>query len=222
MLRDDPQRVEAVSPALADTHEDSRGERDRQSTGGLKCRKASLRTLVRSTPMALQFAIQRFEHHALACRAGPQDREFVVVQRPRVRVGQQPGCLEHQLAHRCEVVHRRRITTLGQPRCRCRIAVLRSLAEREQRLVTTASRSCAGDLEHLFGFEEQRTGLGRRLRKCAVPAGVVTERGERDEHLGRVRHPGAVLGSLDRASRRQEVGERGVEETLVVHASTLT
>ena len=75
---DDAQCVETILSTLTDADEDAGRERDRQFAGCVEGGQTSLRTLVRCAAMALEVAVQRLEHHPLACRHRPQDGEFSV------------------------------------------------------------------------------------------------------------------------------------------------
>ncbi len=74
----------------------------------------------------------------------------------------------------------------GQPFSRHRIAILRSLPEGEERLMTAGLGPPGGDGQHLFGRELGRIDSGRRLGERAVATFVPAEHCQRDEDLRRV------------------------------------
>ena len=215
------QRGDAVSSRLADADEDAGGERDGEPSGRFECRQPSLGRLVGRTAMAVEVVAQRLEHHPLARADSAQPFELRLVQRAGICMGEQPGLVEHQLAHRGQVVDRRRVAVLVEPRPRDRIPVLRPLAEREQRLMTSGRRATPRDAQDLLGREVRRGQPGRRLRERAVPALVAAQHRERDEHLRRVGDaPPVSAVTHGPGPRRQLVGRRR-EDLGRIHGRTL-
>ena len=88
---------------------------------------------------------ERFEHHPLTGRDLAQARQLVREEGACVGVGEQAGLLQHESAHRSEVVNRGRVPLGGEPVARDRVAQLGPLAEREQRLVAPGIAAGAGD-----------------------------------------------------------------------------
>jgi len=86
---------------------------------------------------------------------------------------------------------------LVEPAARRRVAQLGALAQGEQRLVAARRQAGPGDVDDLVvrqvGVGEARRGLGER----AVAAAVLAEHRERDEDLGGVGHPVAVVAVPD-------------------------
>src|SRR3546814_987037 len=80
-----------------------------------------------------------------------------------VRVGEQAGLVEHQLAHRGEVLDRRGVAVLGQPLGGDRVAVLRALAEGEEGFVAAGLGAGPGDGQHLLRAEVGRLEACRGL-----------------------------------------------------------
>ena len=91
--------------------------------------------LVRSAPVGGQVVAQGLDHHALAGADRPQLGQLLGEQGAGVGVGQQPGLVEHQPAHGRQIVDGRAVTLGGQPVAGDRVALLRALAQGEQRLV---------------------------------------------------------------------------------------
>ena len=110
-----------------------------------------------------------------------------------IDVRQQAGLVEHQLAHRGQIVDRRGVAQRGERIARRRVAQLGLVAEREQRFVCSR-RGCAGagDLQHLVRATDRRARRPRRLGEGAVVADVAAELGQRDEHLARIRDQAAM------------------------------
>ena len=134
--------------------------------------------------MGVEVGIERFEHHALAGRHLAELRQLAAGERAGVGVGEQPGLVADQRAHRGEVVDGRCVSVPGEPLGGDGIPELRTLAEGEQRLVASDLGARHGDGEHLLGREVRRIEARRRLGERAVPALVLAQHRERDEHLG--------------------------------------
>ena len=88
-----------------------------------------------------------------------------------------------------------------------RVAQLRLVAQREQRLLAAGRLAPAGDVEHGLGREVVRLGLARRVRERAVVAHVPAQLGQRDEHLLGEAHVRAVAGEAEPLRQRRERGE---------------
>ena len=73
-----------------------------------------------------------------------------------------------------------------------RVALLGSLAQGEQRLVAAGLGALPGDVQHLLGRQVGGVEPGRGLGERAVAALVPAQHRQGDEHLRRVRDPGAV------------------------------
>ena len=97
--------------------------------------------------MAVEVGTKRLEHHPLRWRNFPESGQLVLVERSGVGVGEQAGLLEHQARDIDQVVDGRLVAVAAQPVGSHRIALLGSLAEREQRLVASGRGSPAGDFE---------------------------------------------------------------------------
>src|SRR3546814_12190208 len=94
-----------------------------------------------------------------------------------VRVGEQAGLVEHQLAHRGEVLDRRGVAVLGQPLGGDRVAVLRALAEGEEGFVAAGLCAGPGDGPHLPRAEVGRLEACLGLGEGAVSTTVAAEHG---------------------------------------------
>ncbi len=181
--------LDAVGFGFADPDENAGGEGDAELAGRLERRQTAGRDLVGGVRVSGEVGPQRFDHHALARRDRAEPGELVGVERAGVGVGEEAGFVEHQLAHRHQVLHRRGVSPFAQPGRGLRIAEFGTLAEREERLVAAGAGATLGDPQHLGRFEEGGVEPGRRLGEGAVAALVAAQHGERDEHLGRERHP---------------------------------
>ena len=115
------------------------------SPGGLEGGQPPGRGLVGRAAVAVEVVAERLDHHPLAGRDGAQrgpGRRSI--EGAGVGVGEQPGLVEHERGHRRQVLDRRRVAVLVEPRPGHRVAVLRALAEREQRLVAAGGRARPG------------------------------------------------------------------------------
>ena len=209
---DGPQRRQLPGPVVPDPHQDPRGEGDGQLAGGLERGQPSCRVLVGRAPVRSQALGERLDHGALAGRDGAQPGQLVGEQRARVGVGEQPGLLQDEPAHLDEVVDRGRVAVGGEPVARHRVAELRPLAQREERLMATRLAPGPGDGEDLLGGEIRRVQAGRRLGEGAVAAAVAAQHGERDEDLGGEGDPPAVRAVAHRPGQHGQIFERRVEE----------
>ena len=184
---DRPERVQAVLAALADPDEDPGRERDAQLSSSFERGQPARRLLVGSAAMAVERAVERLDHHALAGRGRPQQRELALVERPGVGMRQQPRLGDDDLSACGEVVDGGRVPVLGEPPGGFLVPELGPLAQREQRLVTSDGSARPRDREDLVDREVRRTDPSRGSSERAVPARIATQVGQRDEHLRRVR-----------------------------------
>ncbi len=196
--------------------EDAGGERDSTSSPAAS-RVASRRSGVLSG--ALRWASRSAATDSIIIPwlglTGSEQRQFVGVQRAGVGVREQAGLGEHERSHRRDVVDGRVVAACPQPVAGDLVAVLRPLAEREQRLVASGAGTLAGDLQHLLRIEVGRFDPGRRLGERAVPAGVVAQERERDEHLRAVGDAFAERLVTACGGERHQARERGAEQWMV-------
>ena len=158
-LRDRVQRFEPFGARLTDSDEDPGGERHPGEAGGFERRQPALRRLVGCAvvrPAGLtEPRGERLDHHSLRRRPPAQSRQLFTVERAGVGVREQPGLVDHQLAHRREIVDGRRVAVLGEPGLSLRVPRLGCLAEGEERLVASGGRAGSRDCQHLLGREER-------------------------------------------------------------------
>ena len=193
------------------------GERNGELAGGLERGEAPLGRLVGRAAVAVEIGPQRLDHHPLRGAHRSQRRELVGEQRAGVGVGEQAGLVAHEAAHRHEVVDGRRVAVGGQPLLRHRIAILGALAQGEEGFVATRARTAPSDGQHLVGGEVRRLEASGRLGERAVAALVATQHRERDEHLRRERHAGAVRLISNRPGLRHQLVQRQGEHVVVSH-----
>ena len=118
-----------------------------------------------------------------------------------VEVRQQAGLLQHRDRAGAHVLQRGVVAAGLQPLARGGPALLRPVAEGEQRLLAALRRARAGDLQHLVALEERGGQPVRHGGERAVVAAVAAQPGERDEDLARVRDD-ARAARVDAARRR--------------------
>ena len=128
----------------------------------------------------------------------------MAIERTGVGVRKQAGALEHHLSGVGDVVHRRLVTTRGQPTGRFVVAQFRSFAQREERLGAAGVSTRLGHGHHFVEAHVRSGHVRRRLGEGAVPAAVATEFRQRNEDLGRIGDDVTVSGS--------GLGERGARE----------
>jgi hypothetical protein len=115
------------------------------------------------------------------------------------------------------VLERRGVPPCCQPFACFRIPVLGPITEREQRLLALLPTSRVGDGHDLFGGEERRLQLGRRLCEGAVVAVIPAQHGQRNEDLAGVRDRAAVAEIAQTGGDLQQLAERvtpGTEQRL--------
>ena len=216
-LRDRLQGCHPVGAVFADADEDPRGEGDAQPSRRVERGEPAFGSLVGRAPVAVEIGPQGLDHHPLAGAHRTQLGELVGEQRTGVGMGEQAGLVEHQAAHRREVVDGGRVTVLAEPRAGDGVALLGPLAQREERFVAAGLGAPAGDAQHVVGREVGRGEPRRGLGEGAVAALVPAEHRERDEHLGRVGDPGAVHLVAPGRGPRQQLGEGEGEHVVVQH-----
>ncbi len=133
---------------------------------------------------------------------------------------QQPGLLQHRDRAGPHVRERAVVAGLVEPLPGLRPALLRAVAEGEQRLLAAQGRALPGDVEHLVDGEERRRQPAGHGRERAVVAAVAAQPGQRDEDLAgvrdharppRVEQP-AVADPGRRGAQRLEVGAAGLQQ----------
>ena len=103
-----------------------------------------------------------------------------------VKVGQQPGFVQHRFGNMLQVVKRCLETERFQPLAGRLVAQFRLLAQREERLLAAQCGAVAGNVQHLVHAHVGRLQLARDLGKGAVVADVPAEMRQRDEYLARI------------------------------------
>ena len=225
------ERVDPIGDRLADAHEDPGGERDLEPAGGLERGQPTGGDLVGRAAVAVEVVPERLDHHPLAGRHGAQEGQVGLVERAGVGVGEQPvsSSTRRAAAARYSTVEPWPCSS-SHAACH-RVAILGSLAEREQRLVAAGGGAGAGDGEHLLRREVGRLEAGGRLGEGAVAAAVAAQHGERDEDLGREGDPPAVGVVAHGPGAGHQGGERQGGEVAVrvgrtsvgpVHGGTLS
>ena len=185
--RDRFETSELIGSAVTNSDEDAGRERNGQFPSRLERGEPTGRHLVGRVAVCFQIRIDRFDHHSLTRRKRPQPGEFVSRQCHTVGVRQQSSLSEDQFRHFCDVMHSRVIAAFTQPVAGHLVAIFWAFPECEQRLVAALPRSLTSDLEDIVGFQKELLHPSGRLCKRAVPARVVAQPGERDEHLRAVR-----------------------------------
>jgi hypothetical protein len=148
-LADREERLSALAWGLADADEDAGRERDGQATGVLDRPQAHGRLLVgraevRSAPGGQPLG-RRLQHQPHRGAHVLESGHLLPGHDARIQVRQQARLLDHSDRDRAKVLERRPVAALGEP-CPCdRIAVLRPVAEREQRLLAAGPPARVGD-----------------------------------------------------------------------------
>jgi len=195
-IADREERLGALRQGLADPDEDAGGERDRQAPGVLDHAETDGGDLVRRSEMraaALGQPVRGgLEHHPHRRRDLLQARHLLVGHDAGVEVREQARLLYHADGCGPDVLERRAIPAFGEPVARHRVALLRAVAEREQRLLAPEPPAGLGDRHDLLRGKERPFEPGRRLGERAVVAVVPAQHRERDEDLARVGDGAAV------------------------------
>ena len=126
------------------------------------------------------------EHHPLRRTDLPQRQQLLARADAGVGVRQEAGGVEHRAGRRHQVRDRRRVAERVELDPRLRIALLRLVAEREERLAAAGRRTLPRHLHRLVQRHVRPLAGPRRLRERAVVAHVAAELRERDEDLARV------------------------------------
>ena len=129
------QRLDALSPRLANADQDAARRRDLQSTHPGESVEADRRLLVGRAivrhALLAQACARSLEHDPLRRGEGAKRCELVVVEDARVGVGQEPGLGEDALHAMSEVGSSRGKAKLGELDARGLVAQLRLIAERK-------------------------------------------------------------------------------------------
>ena len=212
-IADRGQRVEPLRARLADADQDAGGERHRQFAGAahrLQPRPRAPCPASRNAHRPARTAARCSTSSMMPMLADTvaERRDFFARHDARIDVGQQAGLVQHQRAHRAQVLDGRLVTQRGQGLTRGAIAQFRLVAQGEQRLCAACGGACPRDRQHRLG-RQIRWPLGARaFGERAVVAHVATQFGQRDEDLARIGHR-APLRSVTSGSRaRHQVRER--------------
>ncbi len=196
-------RLGPLGQGLPDADQQSGGERDGEPAGVLQHPQPHLRVLVRRSVVRLALRLvepprRGLQHHPHRGGDGLESVQLLPRHHAGIQVRQQPGLLQHPHRHRADVGQRGVVALLVEPRPGLGPAVLRPVAEREQRLQAAQLRALAGDVEDLVGGEVRRAAvplrLTRGLHERAVVAAVPAQPGHRDEHLRGVGHDARPSG----------------------------
>ena len=220
-LGDGLQGLDAVGPALADSHQDAGGVGNPELAGGLQGGQTALRSLVGGSPVGVEAGVERLDHHSLARCHLAQRRQLPGVHGAGVGVREQAGGVQHAAGHGGHIVDGAGVAVAVEPVAGHRVAQFRPLAQREQRLMAALPGTGPGDLQDLFLGQVGRFQPSRRLGEGAVPAAVAAQFSERYEDLGRVGHPGAV-GEIPYGAGLRGQLDRIVEVVQAHAGSTLT
>ena len=207
---------ESLGRGLARTDEDPGGEGDAELAGGLEGGETALGGLVGRPPggaaAAPETAGEGLDHHPLARAPGSQEGELAGCEGAGVGVREEPRLLDDEAAGGGEVLDRGVVTELRQSLCRGRIALRRALPQREEDLVTSRRRACAGEGEDVVRGEVGVRDVGGCRGERAVAATVPAEAREWHEHLGRVRDPPAEAPGADPGGSGHELGRGRLQE----------
>lgn len=202
-VADRDQRRCTVARRFADADQDAGGEGHALSPRGVDHGEPHGRVLVGRAEMHLpgfleQPARGRLEHHAHRRGGGPQHPQLFRAHDARVGVRQQPGLGRHQARDVRDVLDRRCEPVLVEPCARFGPAVLGPVSQGQQHLFAAHRLALPHDSEHLFGRHVRGLvlleQLPRRVDEHAVVAAVAAERGQRHEHLARVRDHAGTTG----------------------------
>ena len=138
-VADRQQRLDALGPRLADADQNAGREGHPRAARRLQGGEAHGRHLVGRAevraPALRQPVGRRLQHDALRHRHFAQAPEPGLVHHAGIEVRQQPGLLQHQRRRALQIVQRRLRAQRGQSLARRRVAQLRLIAQREQRLL---------------------------------------------------------------------------------------
>ncbi len=195
LARNPPDGVQRLGPlgqVLSDADQNSGRERNGNATGVGEHPQPYRRFLVGGTEVRLAGSGPkplrcRLQHHAHARGDGLEPVQVRPGQDARVEVRQQAGLLEYGDRRRPQIIHCGVIAPLAEPLPRHRPALLRTVAQREQRLLAPLGRTGPGDGQHLLAIEERGRKAVRNRGECAVVTPVAAQPRQRNEHLLRVR-----------------------------------
>ena len=187
---DRQQRLDALQTALADADQDAGGKGNRRLAGETQGFQPDRRALVGRAVMRhallAQPLGQALNHQPLRNRYRAQRLYVGRRQGAGIEVRQQAGLGMHQLGHGGEIGKCRRMAQFLELAARRRIAQLRLVAEREQRLHAARLGAIAGEAENLVRREIGACALLRRLGEGAIMADVAAQMGERNKNLARI------------------------------------
>ena len=215
------QCLDALAPRFADADQEARREWDRQLArrrdGGEPHRGRLVGRAEMNAAACRQPLRGTLQHEPHGGRNRPQHRQVVAAHDAGIEVWQEAGFPQHQGGRRPHVIERRGMAERRERRARRRVTEFRLVAEREQRFGAAGGGAGAGNAENLFGRHIGRCAAARRLREGAVVATVAAEMRERNEHLARIGHDGAVAGIAHQrrlAHQRAGVAHRCKRERL--------
>ena len=187
-LADREDRFGPLGERLTDADEDSGRERHPGAPGVLQDPQADRGVLVgaavvRAALLGEQTGRGGLQHHAHRRRHRLEPLEVRPAQHARVEVRQQAGLFQHADRRGPDVGERVVVAAGVQPLPGLVPAVLRPVAQGEQRLLAAEGGALPRDGEDLVGLQVGAVQPVRDRRERAVPAAVPAQPGQRDEDL---------------------------------------
>jgi hypothetical protein len=152
---DREQRIRSLTERLADPHQDSRGERDREPSGVLDRAEAHGGDLVGGAVMRQALLGEPLrpllEHQSHGRGDLLESRHLLPRHDARVQMRQKARLLDHRDRGRANVVERRGEAALLEPCARLRVPILWPIAECEEGLGAAGAPARLRDLHDLLG-----------------------------------------------------------------------
>ena len=189
-ISDGQQCFYSLQPRFANSDEQPSGEGNFCLSGKADRFQPDRRKFVRRSKMRHPFCTKplgaAFQHQSHRSRQRTQDGIVMSVHYAGIKMRQKAGFFQHQRSHIRQIVERAGKATVRKPFTRRRIAILRPVAQRKQRLPASLRFPGACNFQNFLWFKKRCGQLRRAMRKCTIMANIPAQFGQRNEDLARI------------------------------------
>jgi hypothetical protein len=188
-VADRDQRIHALFQRLANSNQNSRGERNLPPPASSITRRRFAGSLSGALSCAAPFEqprAGRFQHEPHARSHAGQPLQPFRAHQSGIRMRQQARFAQHLLAHCFQIVQRGFVSQSAAAYRASGEKQLRLVSQAEQRLGTSHALSGAHDFHHLVRRHGVRAGLAGIAPECAVAAVVAAKIRQGKKHFARI------------------------------------
>ena len=187
---DREQGIDAVFGRFADADQQSRGEWNSLLSGLFDRTQTLGRDFIGSVVVRRaggeQGAVDGFEHQSHAGRDGGETRDPFGAEQAGIRMRQQAGLAQHQLAHGFQIMQRGFVAEMTQRVAHLGEEQFRLVAQAEESLGASQLFAGAGDRENFVRSHGMRAGISGIAAEGAVAAVIAAKIRQRQEDFSRI------------------------------------